>query len=433
MRLQFFTSMRSSMLKWLVLAAALLIGLIVIVQLYWLTKVYSFEQKQFNTNVVKSLRGVFEDLEMNDDPSLSLQQLIHNPANDYYMFKADTLPEQDSLTHYIRKEFGDFDVLTDVKLGAYSLKEKKYIYEEYIPTVASGFNITQVIGLPVFAKDYDHILLYFPHRYQYILGQMNFWIISSVALFLALIGLAISLFYFYRQKFLAEVQKDFVNNFTHEFKTPLAVIKIASDTLARDDIGQKPDRLKRYTAIIQNQTSHLQNQVEKLLKSASAENKKFPIDKEAIQPAKLIEQALNKLQPLIEQKKALIELKVENYETNIQADEGHLELAIINILENALKYSSSPHIVVETGKEESDYFISIKDNGIGMEKKYLKNIFKKFYRIPTGNVHDVKGFGLGLNFVKRIMDGHGGKIRVNSLPGIGTEFRLLLPFQTNYK
>jgi two-component system phosphate regulon sensor histidine kinase PhoR len=370
---------------------------------------------------------------MNDDPSLSLQQLIHNPANDYYMFKADTLPEQDSLTHYIRKEFGDFDVLTDVKLGAYSLKEKKFIYEEYIPTVASGFNITPAMGLPVFAKEYDHILLYFPHRYQYILGQMNFWIISSVALFLALLGLAISLFYFYRQKFLAEIQKDFVNNFTHEFKTPLAVIKIASDTLARDDIGQKPDRLKRYTAIIQNQTSHLQNQVEKLLKSASAENKKFPIDKETIQPAKLIEQALNKLQPLIEQKKALIELKVENYETNIHADEGHLELAIINILENALKYSSSPHIVVETGKEESDYFISIKDNGIGMEKKYLKNIFKKFYRIPTGNVHDVKGFGLGLNFVKRIMDGHGGKIRVNSLPGIGTEFRLLLPFQANYK
>ena len=433
MRFQFFTSMRSSMLKWLVLAAALLIGLIVIVQLYWLTKVYSFEQKQFNTNVVKSLRGVFEDLEMNDDPSLSLQQLIHNPANDYYMFKADTLPKQDSLTHYIRKEFGDFDVLTDVKLGAYSFREKKYIYEEYIPTAASGFNITPAMGLPVFDKEYDHILLYFPHRYQYILSQMNFWIISSVALFLALIGLAISLFYFYRQKFLAEIQKDFVNNFTHEFKTPLAVIKIASDTLARDDISQKPDRLKRYTAIIQNQTSHLQNQVEKLLKSASAENKKFPIDKEAIQPAKLIEQALNKLQPLIEQKKALIELKVENYETNIHADEGHLELAIINILENALKYSSSPHIVVETGKEESDYFISIKDNGIGMEKKYLKNIFKKFYRIPTGNVHDVKGFGLGLNFVKRIMDGHGGKIRVNSLPGIGTEFRLLLPFQANYK
>ncbi len=416
------------MLKWLVLSATVLIGLIVIVQLYWLTKVYSFEQKQFNTNVVKSLRGVFEDLEMNDNPAQSLQQLIHNPANDYYLFKADTIPEQDSLTFYIRKEFGDFDVLTDVKLGAYSSSLKKYVYEDYIPTAASGFNITTARGLPVFTQEYDHILLYFPHRSQYILSEMNFWIISSVALFLALIGLAISLFYFYRQKFLAEVQKDFVNNFTHEFKTPLAVIKIASDVLAQNDISQKPERLKRYSSIIQSQTTHLQNQVEKLLKSASAENKKFPIDKENVQPAKLIEQALNKLQPLIEQKQALVELRVENYETNIHADEGHLELAIINILENALKYSISPHIIVEAGKEESDYFISVKDNGIGIEKKYLKNIFKKFYRVPTGNIHDVKGFGLGLNFVKRIIDGHDGKIRVHSLPGIGTEFRLIIPF-----
>jgi two-component system phosphate regulon sensor histidine kinase PhoR len=421
--------MRSSMLKWLVLSATVLIGLIVIVQLYWLTKVYSFEQKQFNTNVVKSLRGVFEDLEMNDDPSVSLQQLIHNPADDYYMFKADTIPEQDSLTYYIRREFADFDVLTDVKLGAYSSSQKKYIYEDYIPTAASGFHVTPALGLPVYSQEYDNILLYFPHRSQYILSEMNFWIISSVALFLALIGLAISLFYFYRQKFLAEIQKDFVNNFTHEFKTPLAVIRIASDVLAQNDISQKPERLKRYSSIIQNQTTHLQNQVEKLLKSASAENKKFPIDKEEnVKPARLIEQALNKLQPLIEQKQAHVELKVDNYDTHIHADEGHLELAIINILENALKYSYTPHIIVETGKEESDYFISVKDNGIGIEKKYLKNIFKKFYRVPTGNIHDVKGFGLGLNFVKRIIDGHDGKIRVNSLPGIGTEFRLLIPF-----
>ena len=420
--------MRSSILKWLVLSATVLIGLIVIVQLYWLTKVYSFEQKQFNNNVVKSIRAVFEDLEMNDNPNQTLQQLIHNPADDYYMFKADTIPEQDSLTYYMRREFSDFNVMTDVKLGAYSSGLKKYVYEDYIPTAASGFHVTPALGLPVYAQDYDHILLYFPHRSQYILGEMNFWIISSVALFLALIGLAISLFYFYRQKFLAEVQKDFVNNFTHEFKTPLAVIRIASDVLAQNDITEKPDRLKRYSSIIQNQTTHLQNQVEKLLKSASAENKRFPIDKESVKPARLIEQALNKLQPLIEQKQARIDLKVENYDTNIHADESHLELAIINILENALKYSNAPHIIVETGKEESDYFISVKDNGIGIEKKYIKNIFKKFYRVPTGNVHDVKGFGLGLNFVKRIVDGHDGKIRVKSLPGIGTEFRLLIPF-----
>ena len=125
-------------------------------------------------------------------------------------------------------------------------------------------------------KNYDHILLYFPHRQEYVLEQMDFWIVSTVVLFLALIGLAASLFYFYRQKFLAETQKDFVNNFTHEFKTPLAVMKIASDVLSQGSILQQPDRLERYATIIRNQTEHLQGQVERLLRTASIETKGGP-------------------------------------------------------------------------------------------------------------------------------------------------------------
>ena len=112
---------------------------------------------------------------------------------------------------------------------------------------------------------------------------------------------------------------------------------------------------------------------------------------------------------------------------HVQADRAHLELAVVNLLENALKYSAEPHIVVQAGHDEDDFYISVKDNGVGIEKQYLKNIFKKFYRVPTGDIHNVKGFGLGLNFVKRIIDAHKGKIKVNSLPGIGTEFRLFIP------
>jgi two-component system, OmpR family, phosphate regulon sensor histidine kinase PhoR len=421
--------MRSSTLKWIVLSATLLAALIVTVQLYWLKKVYSFEQRQFNTNVVKSIRGLFEDLEMNDAPGTSLQQLINNPGDNYFLFKADTIPPQDSLSFYLQEEFADFGVLTDCRLGAYSAVDKKYVYKEFIPTPASRYSApSPTQDLPVLSRDFDHILLYFPHRHEYILEQMGFWIISSVALFIALIGLAVSLFYFYRQKFLAEIQKDFVNNFTHEFKTPLAVMKIASDVLAHGNILRQPDRLERYSAIIKNQTEHLQNQVERLLKAASSESRNLSIKKEHIEAQLLIEEALGKVQPLIEEKKAKVELKMEDSKVNIHADGAHLELAIVNLLENALKYSAHPHIVVETGNVEDDFFISIKDNGVGIEKKYLKNIFKKFYRIPTGDIHNVKGFGLGLDFVKRIIDAHNGKIRVSSLPGIGTEFRLFIPF-----
>ncbi len=419
--------MRSSTLKWIVLSTTLLISAIVIFQLFWLKKVYSLEQHQFNTNVVKSIRGVFEDLEMNDNPAMNLHDLIDNPDPDYFLFKADTIPDKDSLTFHLRQEFEDFDVLTDCKLGAYSSESGRYIYEEYIPGPASRFPIQNVSDLTVFTKSFDHILLYFPHRSLYVLGQMGFWIMSSAALFLSLIGLAVSLFYFYRQKFLTEVQKDFVNNFTHEFKTPLAVMKIAADVLAQDTILQQPYRLERYTAIIKNQTEHLQNQVSRLLRIASTENNKVPIEKENIEAQHLIEQAINKVQPLIDERHAKLDVKMEDKGIIINADNAHLELAVVNLLENALKYSSDPHIVIETGKSEDDFYISVKDNGIGIEKKYFKNIFKKFYRVPTGDVHNVKGFGLGLNFVKRIVDAHNGKIKVNSLPGIGTEFRIFIP------
>ncbi len=422
--------MRSSTLKWIVLSATLLAAVVITVQLYWLNMIYSLEQRQFNNNVVKSVRGLFEDLQMNDAPGISLQELIKNPGNNYFIAKADTIPNKDSLNFYLQEEFASFGVLTDCKLGAYSYTDKKFVYEEYLPTPASRYSNSRAVQLdmPVLPDKGDYIILFFPHRHEYILEQMDFWIVSSAILFFALIGLAVSLFYFYRQKFLAEVQKDFVNNFTHEFKTPLAVMKIASGVLAQDNIHHQPERLERYATIIKNQTEHLQNQVEQLLKVASSESKNLPLKKEDINASILIEQALSKVQPLIEEKQAKIEVKVDGHNGGVlHADKAHLELAVVNLLENALKYSTEPRIVVEAGSAEDDFYISVKDNGVGIEKKYLKSIFKKFYRVPTGDIHNVKGFGLGLNFVKRIIDAHNGKIRVNSLPGIGTEFRLFIP------
>ena len=160
--------MRSSTLKWIVLSATLLAAIVVTVQLYWLKKVYSYEQRQFNLNVVKSIRGVFEDLAMNDQAGVILKDLIDAPADNYFSFKADTIPPKDSLVFYIQDEFADFGVLTDCKLGAYSASEKKYVYEEFIPAPASRYAGIKrpAQELPVYNRDNDHILLYFPHRQE---------------------------------------------------------------------------------------------------------------------------------------------------------------------------------------------------------------------------------------------------------------------------
>ncbi|NML23414.1 HAMP domain-containing histidine kinase [Pseudoflavitalea sp. G-6-1-2] len=419
--------MRSKTLKWIVLTATLLIIVIVGVQLYWLNMIYSLEQKTFNINVVKSIRGLYEDVNIMDSPVNHLQDIIEHPSPDYFLFRTSGVYEKDSLVWYLKDELNDFDVLTDAHVGFYSSREKKYTSREYVAAAAARYDPV-VSPFPVFERQYDYVLLYFPHRNRYVLQQMNFWFISSVVLFVVLIGLAVSLFYFYRQKFLAEVQKDFVNNFTHEFKTPLAVMKISSDVLLQEKIIKQPDRLHQYATIIQNQTMHLQKQVERLLQVATSERKELPIQRTPVTVNGIIEEAVTKIQPLAQEKKAVLELQLpedNNYE--LLADRAHLELAIVNLLENALKYSPNPRIIVSAGKENDHIFISVKDNGIGIDKKYHKKLFEKFYRVPTGDVHNVKGFGLGLSFVKRIIDAHHGSIDINSIPGIGTEFRLLLP------
>jgi len=423
--------MRSSTLRWLVLLASILIMLIMGVQLFWLNKVYSLEQKTFNTNVVKSIRGLYEDLDIVDTHANHLQDLIEHPSTDYFLFKIENYFSEDSIASYLQHELNDFDVLTDVYVGYYHAAHTNYKRTIYIPTAASRYT-KEPISLSVFNRNYNYILLYFPHRNRYVLAQMNFWFISSAVLFIVLIGLAVILFFFYRQRFLAEVQKDFVNNFTHEFKTPLAVMKISSEVLLQDKITSQPERLHKYAAIIENQTQHLQDQVERLLHIAASDRKDLPIQKKQVAVKELIEQAVAKMQPLIDEKNAQVDISVDEEEnTELYADRAHLELAIVNLLENALKFSVKPHVVINTGKEDGDIYISVKDNGIGIEKKYQKNLFKKFYRVPTGDIHNVKGFGLGLNFVKRIIDAHHGSIKINSLPGIGTEFRLILPATVN--
>ena len=419
--------MRSATLKWIVLTGSVVIGLIIAIQLYWLNHIYKLEQRQFDTNVIKSVRGLFEDMDLSDSPGSHLQQMITmRPSPSTFVIKIINLPHEDTLAFYLTDELMAFNILTECNVALYDKTKRNYIFQQNITFTASE---TAVEPAPpaVYSTAYHYILLHFPDRGRYILSQMNLWIIGSIVLMLVLIGLAISLFYFYKQKFLIEIQKDFVNNFTHEFKTPLAVMKIASEVLGQPGIVHQPERMEKYTAIITHETEHLQSQVERLLKMAVSEQNVLRVEMESIPVKDLIDQAISKLQPLVEARGAKIEIKIEMDEVAVTADKTHLELAIVNLIENGIKYSGTPLIIIEAGKCGADNFISVKDNGVGIDKKFFKSIFKKFYRVPTGDVHNVKGFGLGLNFVKKIVDAHNGKIVVNSVPGIGTEFKIILP------
>ena len=418
---------RSKTLRLVILASTVLITLIIAIQLIWLQKVYLYEEKQFNINVSKSIRGLYTDMELVNDVSDNVQKKIDNPNPDTYLFKIDCSPNLDSLWLNLKAEFTDFDVYTDCRAGIYSTEQNKYIEEQYIDLPDAYHPSSKETNLPLIKKDYSYIILFFPHRGQYIIKQMLFWIASSGLLLLVLIGFGASIFYLYRQKFFNETQRDFVNNFTHEFKTPLAVIKIAAEVLQQKNIIEKPERLMNYAGIINEQTSHLQAQVQRLLEIVYTDRSSLPLEKESFDANILIEESINDLHPLIEQKNAILKTNFALPGTIIKADKAYLRLSFINLIENAIKYADEPVIDITTSITGNDFCISVKDNGIGIAKEHQKKIFDRFYRITDGELHTSKGFGLGLNFVKKVIDTHNGKIEVESEPRKGSTFTIKIP------
>lgn len=404
-------------------------AVILVFQLVWLSRVYSFEKQQFHVNVVRVMNGIYEDFDWANYGSAT-KESIEKLDDKTYLMRVDSLPSFDVLGRDVQKEFNDFSLHTESCVAVYNVDQNKFNFKTCL-FISGKEDITKSLdAMPVVKRNFDYIMLSFPRRDSYLIGQLSFWIVSSLLLLITLLALAVSLFYLYRQRFLYEVQKDFVNNFTHEFKTPLAVMKITCETMVDENIRKQPERMAKYADIMGKQVEHLQKQVDKLLGVAYLEeHKTLPLEREQFFINEIIKQAVNKVEPLIESKHAKVDFKLSENGLSIYADKAHIEQAFINLVENGLKYSDEPHIVIETGKDAEEYFIAVRDNGIGIDTKYQKDIFKKFFRVPTGDVHNVKGFGLGLNFVKKVIDAHHGKITVNSIPGIGTEFKIILPPQ----
>jgi two-component system, OmpR family, phosphate regulon sensor histidine kinase PhoR len=411
---------RSKALRLGILISTLLVAIIITVQLFWLQKVYFFEEKQFSANISKSIKGLYEDMDLLKTRSYNIEKLIETPKSDVYIAKIDSLPDIDSLRITVGDELTDFGVFTDCKIAVYNKATRKYIAERYIDLPDTYHAISDKSEMPYYNTDYSYVVLYFPHRGEYIIKQMFFWIVATGLLLLVLVGFGGSVFYLYRQNFLNETQNDFVNNFTHEFKTPLSVIKIAADVLQQPFITDKPEKLNKYAGIIGEQTAHLQKQVQRLLEIAFTDQSFLPIVRENFNINDLIEQAINDLQPLIEERNVIITTDFAIDNAIIYADKSHLLLVVINLIENAVKYSLKPIIHISTYTKDSYFCISVKDNGVGIAKEHQKKIFDRFYRVTNGNIQSSQGFGLGLNFVKKVVDAHFGKIEVQSEPGKGT-------------
>ena len=272
--------------------------------------------------------------------------------------------------------------------------------------------------------------VFFPNRNNIVWSSLWQNFIGSIfftAIILFCFGY--TLYVIFKQKHLSEMKTDFINNMTHEFKTPIATISLAADSITTPIILQNPEKIKRFANIIKQENNRMNNQVEKVLQMALIDKQEFSLKLSEVNLHEVISTALDNINLQVENKGGTTHAVLEATNPIVQADLTHVSSIVNNLLDNANKYSpEKPDIRVYTRNRPDGVEIIVKDHGIGMSKTVLKNIFDKFYRVPTGNLHDIKGFGLGLSYVKAMMEAHKGEIDVKSELGKGSAFTLFFPF-----
>lgn len=272
----------------------------------------------------------------------------------------------------------------------------------------------------------------FPERTNYVLGSMV-WILGGSLLFslFILATFALSLYFIIRQKKISEMKSDFINNMTHEFKTPIATINLAADTIVNSRVINDETSIRHFIGMIKKENSRMNKKVETILQIASLDKKEIEFKFENVSIHTIIERAIETIEIQVHQRNGKITLNLKAEDPNILGDNEHLVNLVNNLLDNAIKYSpENPRITVETKNSQNGIILSVEDKGIGMTKTVQSKIFERFYRQSSGNVHDVKGFGLGLNYARSIIEAHKGTITVSSEPGKGSRFEIFLPFNS---
>ncbi len=422
--------MNTRTLRVVALLAILSILGIVTMQIFWFSKAFDMKEKEFSQTVNIALQSVGEYiLSINGQP-VPLESLVNQLSGNYYVVQINGHVNPRSLQFLLTKEFQKKNIREDFEFGVYNCETKKMVYGNYVALDSTTQNIENPKGeLPVWRNDNFYFGVLFPNRDATIIGQMKIWLFSSLVMLLVCIFFGFTLFFVFRQKQLSEIQKDFINNITHEFKTPLSTIVVSTELLKNPNIYKSPENVTKYTTIIQEEVSRLKSQVESILQIAAIDKEKIQLKFEKCDIHECIRKAVEGTNVLLHPKSGQINLNFEAKEFNVTIDKLHITNVFYNLLENAIKYSTEiPIIEISTSSDKKGITIHVQDNGIGIAQEHIKKVFDRFYRVPTGNLHNVKGFGLGLYYVKNIIEVHKGKIYVQSNPGQGTTFTVFLPF-----
>ena len=419
--------MRFKHIRYVVLLGAVAIIGIIAVQLYLMKKEWSNKEKQFAQTVTICLRNVATRIYRFNQTVPTTPNPVRQLSSNYFVVDVNSHIDANILEHYLKTEFERYNIQTDFEYGIYNCETDVMEYGNYVFYNGKVKEDALSASLPKYSGYNYYFGVNFPLLNNTIVGDMSIWFFMIAILLISVIFFAYSIFVILKQKRLSEMQRDFINNMTHEFKTPIASITIAADVIANPETISEPSRIITYGSVIKHEVSRLNDQVDKVLQIARIEKSGFHLRMESLDLNDIIRQITENYLANNSGKLA-INPDLAPGALMVKADRMHLTNIFYNLFDNAMKYAGeNPDIKLVTRQKENRIVVSVSDNGPGIERAHQKRIFQKFYRVPTANVHDVKGFGLGLFYVKSICEAHHWKVSLDSAPGAGATFIFEIP------
>jgi two-component system phosphate regulon sensor histidine kinase PhoR len=425
----------------------------IILQMYWIRLTLREQEIQFDREVNEALVTVVDEIDKRENKYL--EELANLPRKEYEIQSVINQPIEIRLGHkkgaffidsLLKKAVNKLGAGYNYHYGVYSDRDSGFVVIDNkftVPSLSSSRSKSKMSGglflagykTDLFPNDIGSgkLFLYLPNRNQIIWSDLIPYAVGSLLFTILILAcFAYTIYIIQKQKKISDMKNDFINNMTHEFKTPIATISLASDSINNPSIITNPDKVQRFTKIISQENKRMLGQVEKVLQMAQLEKKDLQLKLTDINIHELLQSISEHVNLQIKGKKGMLDLALNAEDPMMQGDLTHISNILYNLLDNANKYTPDiPEIKVSTRNINNGIEISIQDNGIGISRENQKFIFEKFYRVSTGNVHDVKGFGLGLSYVKVMVDAHHGNIGVRSTLGKGSTFTLFFPKRQN--
>lgn len=404
--------MKINKLNWIIVIGLVAIVGILVAQLLWTKEAFTIEEKKFGQKIHIALLEVTKKLYIGKNHDLPSENPVKKISNDYYIVNIENDFEPDILEFYLKSEFAKINITIDFEYAMYNCQSDEMVYGNYV-SLTKKSNDKSSVFFPKHKNLIYYFAIRFPNQTSYLFSSLKFWFVLSFALIVILLVYVYSIFTILEQKKYSELQRDFINNMTHEFKTPLSSILIASNYLKNQNAIQSEEKLSKYTQIILDQSEKLNKHIDKILTVAKSDNAPLALNKQNIDLISVLESVIEN----IKLKYKLVEIKMLNNlkATEIYADLFHLNNLIYNLLDNSIKYcENNANISIHLYESNEVLKIDFVDNGIGISEKNLPLVFGKFYRIPNIKSNETNGFGLGLYYVKKICDLHGWKIAIKN-------------------